>query len=404
MPWSSQGGGGWKGGGPWGQPPQGSGPTPPDLEELLRRGQDRLRRVLPGGGGGGNLSARGIALIAVVGAVVWLLFGFYRVEPDEVGVELVLGRVTELTQPGLNYNFPYPIGRVYTPSVLNVREVNIGQQDFSAGRGTVRTRTNPDESLMLTGDENIVDINYKVQWQIKDARNYLFNLEDPDGTVKAVAESAMREIIGQNNIQPILTEQRAHIEIAVQELMQAMLDSYGSGIVVTRVQMQKVDPPEQVIDAFRDVQAARADQERLQNEAQAYANRVVPEARGEAARITQAAIAYRDRLIAEAGGQAQRFLEVYEQYAKAPAVTRRRMFLETMDRVLSRADKIIVDPEVGQGVVPYLPLDRLNPQRGGAGRPQSPSQRPSQSQSQPQSQSQSQSLLQSQLPSAGASQ
>ena len=212
---------------------------------------------------------------------------------------------------------------------------------------------------MLTGDENIVDINFVVFWRIKDATKYLFNIQKPEVTVKEVAESAMRDIVGQSNIQPLLTGARQKTEQAVQKLMQNVLDFYGAGVSIDQVQLQKVDPPTQVIDAFRYVQAARADKERLQNEAGSYANRVVPEARGEAERILQNARAYKEQTVAEATGQTARFLKVYEEYSKAPEVTRKRMYLETMERVLGGTDKIILDSKGGQGVVPFLPLDQL---------------------------------------------
>jgi membrane protease subunit HflK len=231
---------------------------------------------------------------------------------------------------------------------------------------------------MLTGDENIVDVDFSVFWLIKPdgAGDYLFNIQQPEGTVKAVAESAMREVIGHSEIQPILTGARATIETAVQELMQKTLDNYGAGIQVTQVQLQKVDPPAQVIDSFRDVQAARSDAERAQNEAQTYANRVVPEARGRAAQITQAAEAYRQQTVAEATGQTSRFLKVYDEYKKAPNVTRERMYLETMERLFNGTDKIIVDPGSGgqNGVVPYLPLNELTRPQGS--RPATPLQNP----------------------------
>ena len=218
---------------------------------------------------------------------------------------------------------------------------------------------------MLTGDENIVDVDFVVYWRIKDAQKYLFNIQNPDATVKEVAESAMREVVGQSNIAPILTEARQKTEQAVQKLMQEVLDYYGSGIRVDQVQLQKVDPPAQVIDAFRDVQAARADKEKLQNEAFAYAKKVVPEARGEADRILQAAKGYQQQTVAEANGQTARFLKVYEEYKKAPDVTRKRLYLETMERVLGGADKIILDGKAGQGVVPFLPLDQMQQAQGG---------------------------------------
>ncbi|ADZ69808.1 FtsH protease activity modulator HflK [Polymorphum gilvum] len=377
MPWSNQsgGGGGWKGGGntggpwggggggsggPWGGGPSRGGGTPPDLEELLKRTQDRMKTVLPGGGG--NLGAKGMLLAGVVVVGVWMLTGLYRVEQGQVGVELVFGQVSDQTAPGLNYNWPYPIGEVYTPDVERQREMTVGMEEFVSG-SSVRSRDVPEESLMLTGDENIVDVDFKVQWRIQNTRegvaNFLFNIQNPEGTVKAVAESAMREVVGESNIDAILTENRAPIQIAVQELMQSTLDTYRAGIEITQVQMQKVDPPQQVIDAFRDVQAARADQERIQNEAQTYANRIVPEARGEAARVMEAASAYRDQTIAEATGQAQRFTKIFDEYRKAPDVTRERLYLETIEKVLGSNSKIIIDSQGSQGVVPYLPLNEL---------------------------------------------
>ena len=363
MPWQSQGGGGggpWGGGGrgPWGGGPQSSGPTPPDLEEILRRGQDKLRRFLPGG----SLGSRGVALIALAVIALWGFSGFFRVEPDELGVVLRFGKDVREVQPGLNYHLPYPIETVLTPKALRVNKIDIGMRTLSDISGRTSTRDVPEESLMLTGDENIVDVDFSVLWKVKPTGvgDYLFNIQNPEGTVKAVAESAMREVIGRSEIQPILTGARQTIETAVQDLMQKTLDHYGAGILVQQVQLQKVDPPAQVIDAFRDVQAARIDQDRSVNEAQTYANRVVPEARGNVAKITQAAEAYKSQTVAEATGQTARFLKIYEQYKKAPDVTRERMYLETLERVLGSSDKIIVDTgKNAQGVVPYLPLNEL---------------------------------------------
>lgn len=360
MPWSNQsgGGGGWKGGngGPWGSGPQNSGgQQPPDLEEIIRRSQDKLKNVVPGGG---SFGGKGIALVVVVLLGVWLLTGFYTVKQDEVGVELVFGQYTGTTQPGLNYNLPSPVGTVYRPKVLTVRETSIG----SSGN-------NLEDSLMLTGDENIVDIDFKVQWRIQNARDFLFNVEDPETAVRQVAESAMREIIGNSDIEPILTENRAGTEAAVLELMQKTLDDYAAGISIRQVQTQNVNPPREVIDAFRDVQAAKADQERVQNEAETYANKVVPEARGEAARILEAANGYKDQVVANATGQADRFSKVYGAYKTAPDVTRKRLFLETMEEVLAGQNKIIIDNDGnGSGVVPFLPLDRLTGTNTGAAR------------------------------------
>jgi len=365
MPWSNQGGGPWGSGntkGPWGSGPQSSGPSPPDLEELLRRSQDKLRTVLPGG----NLGGKGFALIALAAIAIWGFSGFFRVEPDELGVVLRFGKYVRDAKPGLNYHLPYPVESVLTPKVTRVNRIDIGMRLVEDRRGTT-LRDVPEESLMLTGDENIVDVDFSVFWLIKPngASEYLFNIQNPEGTVKAVAESAMREIIGRSQIQPILTGARQNIEGAVHDLMQKTLDHYGAGIQVSQVQLQKVDPPAQVIDAFRDVQAARADAERAQNEAQTYANRVVPEARGRVAQITQAAEAYREQTVAEAKGQTARFGKVLDEYKKAPDVTRQRLYLETMERVLGGAEKYIFDGNT-QGVVPYLPLNELarRPQAG----------------------------------------
>jgi len=373
MPWSNQGGGGgggpWGSGGkgPWGSGSQPPGSTPPDLEEILRRGQDKLRRVLPGG----NLGGKGFAVLALAAIALWGFSGFFRVEPDELGVVLRFGQVVREVQPGLNYHLPYPVESVLTPKALRVNKIDIGMRQVEDGRRSA-SREVPEESLMLTGDENIVDVNFSVLWKVKPTGvgEYLFNIQNPEGTVKAVAESAMREVVGRSEIQPILTGARQTVENAVQELMQKTLDHYGAGILVQQVQLQKVDPPAQVIDAFRDVQAARADLERAQNEAQTYANRVVPEARGNVAKITQAAEAYKSQTVAEATGQTSRFLKIYEQYKKAPEVTRERMYLETMERVLGGSNKIIIDSNQGApGVVPYLPLNEL----GAPAPPRSPS-------------------------------
>jgi membrane protease subunit HflK len=368
MPWSNQGGGPWGSGkGPWGSGPQPSGPTPPDLEELLRRSQDKLRTVLPGGSFGG----RSFALIALAALALWGFSGFFRVEPDELGVVLRFGQYVRDVKPGLNYHLPYPIESALTPKALRVNKIDVGMRLVEDIRRGTTMRDIPEESLMLTGDENIVDVDFSVFWLVKPAGGvsaYLFNIQNPEGTVKAVAESAMREVIGRSQIQPILTGARQTIEGGVQELMQRTLDHYGAGVQITQVQLQKVDPPQQVIDAFRDVQAARIDAERAQNEAQTYANRVVPEARGRVAQITQAAEAYREQTVAEATGQAARFLKIYDQYKNAPEVTRQRMYLETMERLFGGTDKIIVDTNKnagGSGVVPYLPLNELHPQTQG---------------------------------------
>jgi modulator of FtsH protease HflK len=366
MPWKNQGGGPWGSGpkGPWGSGPQPVGPRPPDLEDLLRRGQDRLQQLLPGG----YFSGVGISVILLFIVAIWLASGFYRVQSEELGVVLRFGKYVRDAQPGLNYHLPYPIETVLLPKALRVSTISIGMTliDDPTRRGRTM-RDVPEESLMLTGDENIVDVDFTVLWRIKPngVADFLFNIQNPEGTVKAVAESAMREVIGRSYIQPILTGARTATEQAVQELMQKTLDNYGSGIQITQVQMQKVDPPAQVIDAFRDVQAARADLERLQNEAQTYANRVVPDAKGRAAQILQVAEGYKQQAIAEAKGQSARFLKVYEEYNKAKEVTRERLYLETMERIFGGADKLVYDGATSGagGVVPYLPLNELTPRR-----------------------------------------
>jgi modulator of FtsH protease HflK len=344
MPWSN--GGDRKNGGP---------PQQSDLEALLKRSQDKLKQVMPGGTGLPG------SLWFLIASAVTALIAFYaftfRVDPDEIGVVMLFGKPNRSEPPGLHFRLPYPIEEVRLPKVTRQNIIEIGMRSSEVGRGV---RPVLEESLILTGDENIVDINFVVFWRIKDAQKYLFNIQKPDVTVKEVAESAMRDIVGQSNIQPLLTGARQQTEQAVLKLTQDVLDSYGAGVSIDQVQLQKVDPPTQVIDAFRDVQAARADKERLQNEAGTYANKIVPEARGEAERILQTARAYKEQTVAEATGQTARFLKVYEEYKKAPEVTRRRMYLETMERVLSGTDKIILDSKDGQRVVPYLSFDQLH--------------------------------------------
>lgn len=321
----------------------------------------------------GSMGTKGVILLVALVVAGWLLSGFYRVEPDEQGVVLRFGKFVQLTQPGLNYHLPYPIETVLTPKVTRVNRIDIGMRlTDDPRRGSTVVRDVPEESLMLTGDENIVDVDFAVFWVINNAEHFLFNVQNPEGTIKAVAESAMREVIGRTNIQPILTGARQTIETGVQDLMQRTLDSYGVGVRVTQVQLQKVDPPAQVIDSFRDVQAARADAERAQNEAQTYANRVLPEARGEASRIENSAQAYRERTVVEARGQADRFLKIFEQYVNAKDVTRQRMYFETMERVLGPMDKILLDSGTAArdgGVVPFLPLGEIGRRPQASGTP-----------------------------------
>ena len=353
MSWKEPGGGGpWGGGrGPWGRGP--GGPTPPDFDELFRRGQERFRRFMPGGFGRGQ----GViwAIVAVI--ALWILSGFYTVAPEEVGVVLRFGGFNRITQPGLNYHLPNPIETVIKPPVTRINKIELG---YRSSGDTVR-RSNPEtvnESLMLTGDQNIVDINFSVFWQIKNPEEFLFDIRDPEQTVKVVAESAMREVIGQLPITAPLYESRTAIAQRTQLRMQELLDQYKSGIAVVQVQLLKADPPAEVIDAFNDVQRAKADQERAGNEADAYRNGIVPVARGDAARIVQEATAYKAQVVDLAQGDAQRFLSVLSAYKQAPSVTAQRLYIETMEDVLKNAQKVVIDPQA-KGLIPYLPLPEL---------------------------------------------
>ncbi|MEL0012168.1 MAG: FtsH protease activity modulator HflK [Alphaproteobacteria bacterium] len=377
MPWNNQGGGGpWGGsggggGGPWGgQRPtggSGGGGQQPNIEEMLRRSQDRVRRVMPGGFG----SPVAIALIILVLLGVWLLSGLYRVQENERGVPLLFGDWSgDVTEPGLHWWPPAPIGEVLVPPVTQINRLNIGFRDASDIRTrTTSTRDVQNESLMLTSDQNIADVDFTVQWRISNAGEFLFNIRTPEETVKAAAESAMREVVGQTALDDLLTTAREEVQSKTRDLIQSILDGYGAGIAIERVQLQKTEAPPPVIDAFNDVQRARQDKEKLQNEAESYRNRIVPTSRGEAAGLIQEATAYRERVIKEAQGEASRFDQIYETYRSAPEVTRRRLYIETLRDVLEKADKVIIDDgaEGGQGVVPYLPLNELNRNRNTSG-------------------------------------
>lgn len=373
MPWNNQGGGGpWGGGGggggPWGQRPGGGGGAvpPPNLEEMLRKSQDRMRRILPGGFGTG----RGIAIAVVIIVALWALSGFYRVQADEQGVELLFGKwVGQPTPPGLHWWPPEPIGEVLRPKVTVINRVNVGFRDPGdlGGRGSA-VRDVPRESLMLTGDQNISDVDFTVQWRIANAGDYLFNIQAQEDTVKVAAESAMREVVGQTKLDDLITGAREQVQSRTRELLQRILDDYKAGISIERVQLQRAEAPPPVIDAFNDVQRARQDKERLQNEAEAYENRIVPTARGEAASVIQQATAYKERVVKEAQGEAARFNEIYASYKTAPEVTRRRLYIETLRDVLGKANKVIIDEKGGgQGVVPYLPLNELQKSRSATG-------------------------------------
>jgi membrane protease subunit HflK len=304
--------------------------------------------------------------VIVIGALavgVWLLTGFYTVAPNQVGIETIFGRYVGAKGEGLRYNFPYPVGAVVKPNVGQVNSIQVG---FRAGVGAqARSRDMPEESLMLTGDENIVDLDFEVQWRVNPlkASDYVFNLQNPEGTIKAIAESAMREVIGRRNIQAILTNEQSSIAQEVKEITQGALDEYGAGVRIEVVQLVSVTPPPEVRPSFIDVNAAQQDAERLQNEAKTYASREVPQARGKSAQVVQAAEAYKTQATADATGQAARFQQVYDSYKTAPAVSRERIFLETMERVFGSVNKVIIDQNAtggaggaAAGVIPVLPL------------------------------------------------
>jgi modulator of FtsH protease HflK len=360
LSWNNNSGGPWKssGQGPWGQ---GSGGTPPgDLEEAIRRLQRGLRNLTPGGASPGG---RGLVAIVLVLVLIWLAFGtFYTVQPNEVGLNLVLGRYTGKTAPGLNLNWPWPIGSVIHVPVADQQITEVGY------RGDPHV-DNFAESQMLTGDQNIVNVHFRVSWQIDPAHpeDYVFNVLNPRDTVKAVAESIMREVVGLKTIDGILTSDRKSIEPDVQTRMQKVLDDYKVGVLVLQVQLQSVDAPAQVISAYRDVTAAQQDQQRAVNDADTYANRVVPEAEGQASRIVAEAKAYHEQTILEAKGQTSRYLQIYDQYKKAPGVTRERMYLETMERVLGAMPKTILDTSgAASAPVPYIAIDPLQGKSAGA--------------------------------------
>ena len=355
MSWNQGGGGGgpWGGGGksPWGGR---GGPQPPNLEEILRRSQDRVRRILPGGWGSG----RGVLLVALAILAIWLASGIFTVQPDEEGIVLRFGAYNRKAFPGFNYHLPAPIETVYKPKVTRVTPTEIGYRSGQANREI------PEEALMLTGDENIVDVNFTVFWVIKDAVKFLFAIRAPEGTVKAAAESAMREVIGHTPITSALTEGREKVANDTKRLMQEILDSYGSGVEVVDLVLQKTAPPDQVNAAFSDVQSAKIDLDRLINEAQAYSNEVIPRARGDASRVLQEAEAYQKRVVLQADGDADRFRSVYKSYKSAEDVTARRLYIETIEGVLKNANKIILDKSAsGSGVLPYLPLPGLAPRQ-----------------------------------------
>ena len=368
MSWKNQSGGPWGSGprGPWGNGPQSSGPNPADIEDLIRRGQDRLRGMLPGGFG----STKGVLALVALAIVIWLLSGFYRVQPDEQGVVLRFGKFVATSNPGLNYHLPYPVETVLTPKVTRINRIDIGSRSGDDPRRGTAMRDVPEESLMLTGDENIVDVDFAVFWMVKPAAagstqdvgaaDYLFNVQNPEGTIKAVAESAMREVVGKSDLQAILTTGRGQVQAQTAELMQRTLDSWGAGISVVEVQIRSANPPAEVAAAFRDVNSAGQDQESARNEANTYRNRVVNEAKGDAAKLIQSAEGYREQAVREATGDVARFNQIYNEYRRAPGVTKDRLYIETMQRVLQNSNKVIIDGK-GASAPIILPPDVFRP-------------------------------------------
>ncbi|PSJ52676.1 FtsH protease activity modulator HflK [Kumtagia ephedrae] len=355
MPWKNQSGGGgpWGGGGngggggPWGQGPRGpSGPqgSPPDLEDIIRRGQDRLKNALPGGGAANPAM---FVIIGVVLLVFWLFQSVYTVQPDEMAVELRFGRPkAELSGPGLHFHW-WPIE--------TVEKANTAEKLINIGGGTGGTPS----GLMLSGDQNIVDVRFSVAYQVSDPKAYLFNVAEPDEMIRQVAESAMREAVGRRPAQDIFRDDRQGIAEAVRGIIQQTVDEYQAGLNVNAISIEDAAPPREVADAFEEVQRAEQDEDRFVEQANQYSNQKLGAARGDAAQIREEAAAYKNRIVQEAEGEAQRFISVYDEYAKAPDVTRKRLYLETMEQVLRDTNKVIVEQGSGQSVVPYLPLPEL---------------------------------------------
>lgn len=330
-----------------------------DIEFLLRKSQTKVRRIMNGGKNGGGFGRKGAWGIAAVILLLWLLSGFYQVQPQEQGVVLRFGKYAYTTAPGLHYHLPYPVETVLTPNVSRENRIEIGfrTEPVRRSRG-MPVRDIHAENIALTGDENIVEVNFTVTWKVKNAGDFLFNIRDPEATVRTAAESAMRDSIGVTPIMEIIADDRKGVQERAEKTLQALLDKYKAGIAVTSVQLTKADAPVQVIDAFNDVQRAKADKERLSNEAEAYRNDILPRARGEASRIISEAEAYKSQVIDQAKGDTARFTSVLEEYLKDREVVARRMYLETMEDVYGNVDKVVVDKKVG-GVVPYLPLPEL---------------------------------------------
>ena len=353
MPWQNNGDGDRPN--PWGNGPRrgGGGGEPPNFDEYIRKGQDQLKKALPGGKGG-------FSLVLLAGILVWLLSGIYIVENNENAVVMRFGKYIETTVPGPHWHLPYPIETVEIRGVTDKKLTQIGtsSQDSRYSRGSSSSdRLGP--SLMLTQDENIVDVRFNVVWQIKNLPNYLFKIKDHENTVAAVSESVMRELVGKNRIVPIITNARGQLQEDAKVAIQATLDKYEAGVLVLEVQIQESEAPAEVKEAFLDVQRAEADGQRFRNAATKYKNEVIPKAQGKAEKLIQEAEGYRATKVAGAEGEAARFLSVYEEYRLAKDVTKKRIYLETMEQILADMDKIILDAGKGAGAVPYLPLDQL---------------------------------------------
>ena len=297
--------------------------------------------------------------------IIWLGSGLYQVQPNEEGVVLRFGAYYETTTPGLNYHLPYPIETVRKVNITQERSINLGVQEARNMYQKSPAQNMFTESHMLTGDENIVDINLTIVWRIENAKDYVFNMQNPDQTVSVAAQSVLREIVGQSQMMPIISGDRGKVEDETKEELQKVLDEFGAGIKIVRVKLQKADPPKQVVDAFNEVQRAKADMERFKNEAEAYRNEILPQSRGEAAQRLQNAEAYKQAVVSKAKGEAERFLSVYNAYKNGKEVTVKRLYLETMEKILGDSNKVIIDSEAsGNGIVPYLPLDKLNKDKG----------------------------------------
>ena len=368
--------------GPWGNTPGGSGgggnqnrPEPPqaDLDELIRKLQESFRRAFGGGsnGGGNNVfrhksprAGRSGGLIAVGLFVLWGASGIYRVNPDELGVVLRFGEYHRTSGPGLNYHLPFPVETVLIPSVTSINKIEVG---YRSGLGDSGRTGFDKESMMLTGDRNIVAVDFEVQWKIDAAvpQDFLFNVRNPAEMIKPVAESAMREVIGRNTLGDVLTTAQSQIAEDTKEIMQTMLDSYDAGIEIIAVNLSRPDVPSPVIDEFQDVKRAEQDKETAESVAEGYSNDIIPKAKGRSVQMVQEATAYKNKVVAEAEGDVARFLSVYEQYKDAKDVTRKRIYLETMEEIMGGMQKVIIDEKSGNGVMPYLPLQELRSKKEG---------------------------------------